>query len=417
MRLGSLTLALGLPALAAAAMLVPGCAWQENEPNVLVVVVDNLRADAVRSGPRIPNINRLKQRGLVFRTCFSHTPSTTGGAAALFSGRLPHETGISVDGRTVDDSVPLLAETLALEGYLAFGAVGVPGLRPDNHGAGVTRGFAAFAAPADGVEPPARTNERLLGLLDGAEEERPWLLYAHYALSDATEPSETDQSGRLDPSERSEARREYFADIERADRALGSLLNELRERNAYDNTLVVLTANHGASLGQHADDDQRGGLYDEVLRVPLVIKLPKNHTAAADLRRATNVLARVVDITPTVLDVLDMDALPSVAGRTLIDETERELTAEIRPPLAPTPRYARRNDRYKLIYAPAEERFEMYDLSRDPLELDNVFAVEGHLWSAWQDDLRAIAESDFGYTEESDRGSTVVSQRAQILGN
>jgi arylsulfatase A-like enzyme len=475
---------------AALALVLPACSWSTPEPNVLVIVVDNLRADAVRSDTHSPNLDRLKQCGLVYRSCFAHTPSTVSAQATLFSGRLPHSTGITTDGRTYDDSVPLLAERLSGAGYQTLGAAGTSALRQVQGTRGLTRGFTAFETPEFGVETATETNRRLFDLLDRADTERPWFLFAHYAdpvepfAAHGTSQAKADvlvngepkgavmvaedgcwegdlvlKPGRnrvkfradapielhgfrcdaefhpIEPTirpagdkakeivvelkndgdddlavsirarvndvpERTEQRRRYFLEVEAVDRAMGALLEQLHARNEFDNTLILLTSNHGTSLGQHAAKDQRGYLYDEIVRVPLIVKLPRKHDAAADLRRSCNQLTRLVDVTPTILDLLDLDALPSVAGRSLADEVARELTAEVQPPLTTTPCYAKRNDRFKLIYSPSEERFEMFDLSRDPLELDNVFAVEGHLWVEWQNELRSIAESTFGYDEE-----------------
>jgi len=497
--------------LASLALVLPACSWDTPEPNVLVIVVDNLRADAVKSGTHVPSIDRLMQRGLVYRMCFGHTPSTVGAQATLFSGRLPHRAGVTADGQTVDHEVPLLAEQLAREGYLTLGAAGTSVFRRKEGVQGLTRGFTEFVAPKVGVETATETNRRLFELLERTDPERPWFLFAHY--SDPSEPFAAHDTVRAaadvllngdsigtvriaedglweadvilrpgrnriafqaktpiqlhdftcesrfqaldatiqptldgdtttrtreivvelvhdgdkelpvfvharvnDTPTRTEQRRRYFLEVESADRAVGVLLDRLRERGEYDDTLIILTSNHGASLGQHVAEDQRGYLYDEIVRVPLVLKLPRNHDATAELRGSCNRLARLVDVTPTILDLLDFDALPSVAGRSLADQAERELVAEVQPPLTQTPRYAKRNDRFKLIYSPADERFEMFDLARDPLELDNVFAVEGHLWADWQDELRAIAESDFGYDEGSGEVTQVEMQRARVLG-
>jgi arylsulfatase A-like enzyme len=493
----------GLAVLAAGS-----CSWTTREPNVLVVVVDSLRADALvhtPGAPSTPAFAALEQDGVRFRTAFSPTPAGGPAVAALFTGRLPSRAGVLADGSDVDPDVPLLAEALAHEGYQTLAVVGLADLAPRARGEGLDRGFASFETPPEGSEPAERTTARALAALGRVDPQKPWLLYVHYAdprepyaahgtagakaalaldgrtldtlplceddawqgeavlspgrhkltlasdtpfrldafacrtASDPIEPSirppdapegarsmtialENRESKPLkvqietrlhDVVTDREARRRYGLEVESADRALGTLLAALREGDQYDTTLVVLTSNHGAALGQHAGTTG-AGLYDEELRVPLVIKPPAKDPHADRLRSQSDVIARLVDVTPTVLDLLGEDALPSAAGRSLLDKTAARLvTAEVGPPLAQDPRCALRDERYKLIYVSGEDRYEMYDLARDPLELDNVFAIEGHLWADWQRQLRSMAQK--GLVEPStDRDA--MAQRARVLG-
>jgi len=100
-----------------------------------------------------------------------------------------------------------------------------------------------------------------------------------------------------------------------------------------------------------------------------------------------------VDLVPTLTQLLNLDDFPGAMGRSLLEGGQRTLLAEAHPPEAPRDLYALRDERYKLIYDPDQEFFELYDLQRDPGELTNLFGA-GDRFPAWQDRLRRAADEE-----------------------
>jgi len=129
-----------------------------------------------------------------------------------------------------------------------------------------------------------------------------------------------------------------------------------------------------------------------VLRVPLVIKPALNDDARGELAQRRLDVVRVIDLAPTLLEILGEDPLPGAEGLSLLHDGVRTLMAEVHPPQAPSSVLALRDERYKLVYTAGEDRFEMYDVKSDTLEMDNVFVLQGHFRSKWQAQLRDLAE-------------------------
>jgi arylsulfatase A-like enzyme len=190
-----------------------------------------------------------------------------------------------------------------------------------------------------------------------------------------------------------EARRRYKLEVESVDRAIGALLDDLREKNRYDDTCIVLTADHGEALGEHGRVGHLANLFDELLRVPLIIKPPKSSDGLAVLHKLQLEIVRQIDIVPTILELIDCPPLPGCQGVSLLHPEERVLTAETHPPEAKDTLFAMRDARYKMVFIPIENRFEMYDLNSDTLEVDDVFQLQGHYRLGWQAQLRKLAQN------------------------
>jgi len=104
-------------------------------------------------------------------------------------------------------------------------------------------------------------------------------------------------------------------------------------------------------------------------------------------------IVRHVDLVPTILDIVGGPQLPGAQGVSLLSTDQRIVEAETHPPEAATSLFAMRDTRYKLVFAPAEDRFEMFDMHSDTLELENVFPLQGQFRSNWQTELRKLAQN------------------------
>lgn len=189
----------------------------------------------------------------------------------------------------------------------------------------------------------------------------------------------------------SESRARYRHEVEAVDAAIGKLVAELKRRGVYDNTLIVLTADHGEALGEHDTLGHGTTLYDEALHIPLVLKLPKECKLETALFKRTGMLARLIDIAPTILNILELSPLRGATGSSLAQVEKRILIAETHAGTPLQSIFCMRDNRYKLIYHLEGSRFEMYDLAQDPSELDDVFRTQGHLLAEWQHELKNMS--------------------------
>jgi arylsulfatase A-like enzyme len=206
----------------------------------------------------------------------------------------------------------------------------------------------------------------------------------------------------------------YRAEAEVADRAVGELLAELQRRGLYESSLIVFTSDHGEALGEHGIVGHVRTLYDELLHVPLVIKPPRGHQESRRLRAAKDVLARHIDVVPTVLELLGLPALPGQRGLSLLHTGERLLAAETHAPEAPHTLYGLRDLRWKMVCHADDGSFELYDLRSDPGELENVFERDGAMRGDWQTILREFAR--LGTAGELDPATLDPRTRSRLEG-
>ena len=182
----------------------------------------------------------------------------------------------------------------------------------------------------------------------------------------------------------------YRREAEAADTAFGNLVAMLKKRKLYDSSLIVFTSDHGEALGEHGVVGHVVNLHDEMLHVPLMIKLPKGHEGRHFLERSQRDLVRLIDVVPTILDACGLPPLPGQEGISLMGDGERTLLAQTFRPEAPRTLYALRDQRTKLVFDVAADTFRMYDLASDPGEMHDIFAKAGAQKSAWQKQLRAL---------------------------
>lgn len=182
----------------------------------------------------------------------------------------------------------------------------------------------------------------------------------------------------------------YDAGLLYVDENVGALLNDLREMGHLDNTAVFLTADHGEEFREHGDFGHGAGihvpdaglppikLYDELLHVPLIIHAPALGRAAGQV----DALASLVDLPPTIVDLLGLPAVDSWHGRSLlplmqakVDQVRKEVFSEyaVRGRGFSKPVVACRTDRWKYIHDGAFDRHQLYDLVADPEEQHNLY--------------------------------------------
>jgi arylsulfatase A-like enzyme/Flp pilus assembly protein TadD len=382
---------------------VPIAAGALHGSNVLLITIDTLRADRVgaygSNRGLTPTIDGFAKDGWRFERAYAHVPLTLPSHASLLTASYPTRQGVHDNGTfRLGPSSPTLAEALKRDGYRTAAFVGAFVL---DARFGLGRGFDVYddrmvgrggdvefvqrsaeqvLAPAydwiigkgsglraEDLERPSST----LSPKPSALADRPWFAWVH--LYDPHEPYAPPE-----PYRSRYAAEPYDGEIAYADAALGAFVGNLRRSNALDHTLVIIASDHGESLGEHGERTHGLFAYDVTLRVPLVMWAPAR--LLPGLFRDT---MRLVDVAPTILDLLGVPPLPSVDGRSV-----RPFAGGGQPFDRPASYFEALNanlargwapltgvvvDRLKLIDLPVPE---LYDLEADPGEQHNLYAQQ-----------------------------------------
>jgi arylsulfatase A-like enzyme/thioredoxin-like negative regulator of GroEL len=348
---------------------------------VLLVSIDTLRADHLGCyGARdaeTPAIDALATEGALFLRAYSPLPMTLPAHATMMTGLQPLAHGLVDNGITSADlGAATLAERLSAGGYdtAAFAAAFVL-----NRMFGLDRGFALYDdGPPEETElvglfrRVADARERVDAAIDwlGRPRQRPFFLWLH--LFDVHAPHVAPE-----PFARRFASDPYSGEVAYVDSQVRRLLEYLKWRGLEGRTLVVLTSDHGESLGEHGEKTHGFFLYDATLRVPLIVRLPGRIPAGRRVEEA----ATLADLSPTILDLLGLPPNPRSHGVALFAapaaRLDRALWAQSDYPLRQYG-WARlrsvRRGTWKYIDAP---RPELYDLASDPGETRNLAATAG----------------------------------------
>jgi arylsulfatase A-like enzyme len=384
-------------------------------PSVVLISVDTLRADALGAyGGAVPTptFDRLAAEGALFEKAFAPAPATAPSHATLFTGQTPQRHGVLRNGEPLAETMTTLAEAFQARGYDTAAFVSSFVLDPRF---GWGQGFKTFDAVLpeagstmgkgraypgafwsaqrfDGFDRRATTTtEAAIRWLETAPE--PFFLFVHYfdphapyvapkLFADRTANVRFPLEGRdvpgVAPAQLERLVQNYHGEVLYVDDSLAALLDAV-ERRTGDTALVVVTSDHGEGLGQHRWLEHAVHLYDEQVRVPLLVRWPGQ--VPTGRRIATPV--ELADVAPTVLELAGIESREPRDGRSLV----ASLTSGAEPPA--TPLYGirrlvdentgwdqgvklsvRAND-WKYIFA-SESPHELYDLVLDPTERHNV---------------------------------------------
>ena len=391
--MGALVLALSATSL--------GCAGEDPlpRPPIVLIVLDTLRADhlgaygAERSTS--PRIDELAGRSLVFERATSTAPWTNPSMAALFTGEHPAALGIREAAAVLPAAVPTLTETLSAAGYQTFGVVSHIYV---GEKLGFARGFERWNeehARGHHYVSSAAVTDAALAQLDGRDPERPFFLFVHYFDAhyqyleheghrftqgpprEGVEALSVDElrgrvgAGQLAPGDLRRLADVYDSEVSFVDHHVGRLLDELERQGLYDASLVVLTADHGEALGDHGWVGHTRTLYQELVRTPLLVKLPGS-------RESTRVAASVStrDVYPTLVDHLRL----RVPGQA--DAAQRSLlnVEDDRPAFSETQSNATLQSvtlgPWKLVHDTSSGAQRLFDLASDPGESRDRAAAE-----------------------------------------
>lgn len=344
-----------------------------DKPNIILIAVDTLRADHLgtygHAGGITPHIDAMASDGVVFEKAFTQASWTRPSFATLFTSMLPSSHTCETKVAVLPDQVTTLAEVLQKQGYATGGL-------PDN--INVTRAFNfqqgfdyfEYQAPsyiAGATESAAqlsmynvmrKVRDRLVGnarrvedyyqpaeavlktartyITANQEKKNRWFLWIH--LMEPHDPYfEHPYDGRAvgrawhphpDPSEAEHLHQLYEGEVHHLDGQVGQFIDWLKRQELYDDTLIVLTSDHGEEFYEHHGWWHGVTLYDDVTRVPLILKLPKGELAGERVPWQV----REMDIAPTLVAYAGADQPDDWQGRNLLDVEARQALAALDAP-------------------------------------------------------------------------------------
>ncbi len=396
-----------------------------------MISLDTTRADGLScyggEGARTPNLDALAARGLRFATALSQAPTTLASHTALFSGLDTHKSGVARNGTPPDEKLPLLAERLAAAGWDTQAVIGASVL---NARQGLSRGFRVYDDDVGEARVRKRfeddapgVTERALAAVDARQPGKPLFLFVHYfdvhmpwtsaprALQDellgpaprvVTPRSKAmkqifaiGRAGKLTDEHRRQMRALYLAEVVWVDQHVGALLDGLEARGALSESLVVVFADHGESLGEPSASHVFGHGADvdgPNLHVPLILA---GRGALSVPTAIVERQVRLMDVGPTLLGLLGLE--PKLGE----GEDLRPLwtSPESAPPAPPS---------YAEASKPLEhERTDAWN----NLDFERSVAEDGHLWvrTPWRDDEARLVRLAPGFPEvqDPDRAATL----------
>lgn len=390
-------------------------------PNVLLITMDSLRPDHLGcydyARANTPNIDALAQDGVIFMEAIAQATFTHISVPSMITGKYPTFTRVKSPAAHLDSSHITLAEVLQEQGYFTYGIVA-------NWNESFNQGFEQIHSDSQHT---LRKTELCLEALDQLDD-HPffiWLYYwdphapyappaefmrvyeAHYTWEDGksySRPSRVEKNENLrDPSgfyggtprvlvrinegkivltqaEREHLINLYDAEITFVDSNIKEVLDKIKELGLWENTMVVLNADHGEAFGEHGRYYHGRTIYEEQVRVPLIIKPPQSLATG----KAIHGPVRNLDIMPTILDYCDIQTPAEIQGQSL-----RPFIINGHSPNLPTcletfgyPKgkssifqlIGYRQGEYKLIFDLVADRTELYHLYQDPGETNDLLA-------------------------------------------
>jgi arylsulfatase A-like enzyme len=389
--------------------------------NVLLITIDTLRSDHIGAygyNKNItPHIDKLAKEGITFKKVIAQAPYTAPSHASILTSTYPfvHNTrnmffqdasGKKIEG--VNYPLPpenvTLAEILKEEGY--YTSAFVSGCTLTEKFSGLHQGFDVYEDTFDGVERGADSTNQLVFKWLQENYKKKFFLWVHYfdphfpySPPESVKKDSTFKKMNFDidlkkirknpflrdriKSQEDIARQIYLYDMEIkfVDEQVGTLLKMIKEYNIIDNTLIILTADHGESLIEHNEYFDHGSyLYDVCLKIPLIIKFPHNEL----IGKVRNLMVQSIDIMPTILDFLKIQLRNELQGKSLMpiilnkkmstipfsySESDAVLSERFGERLR-----AYREENWKLIYASdgVMAESELYNKADDPYETKNV---------------------------------------------
>ncbi len=371
--------------------------------NVLFFTLDTTRADHIGcyGYPKIstPNIDFLADEGILFQNATAQSPLTLPSHSSIFTGSYPLFHGVRDNGGFyLEEDKVTLAEILQKEGWTTGAFIGAFvldsrwGLNQgfdhyyDNFDFAKYKKISLASVQREGGE----VIKAFFEWFEGNSQKRFFSWIHFYDPHTPYEPPEPYKS-----QYEKQPWGLYDGEIAYVDFLIGKVLENLRERDLLEKTVIIIVGDHGESLGEHHESAHGFFIYDATVSVPLIIRIPSAHLQGKTI--ATQV--QNVDIMPTLCELLDLQVPETVQGRSLLPLIMGRKLKKEPPAYSETyyPRYhygwselkSLRTTKYKYILAP---RPELYDLDLDPREQNNIFNKNRSLGNEFAQQLKTIEE-------------------------
>jgi arylsulfatase A-like enzyme/Flp pilus assembly protein TadD len=355
--------------------------------NILLVTFDTTRADHIRcygyKDIKTPNIDRLAKEGCLFEKAFTPVPITFPAHASMLTGLYPPTHGIRNNATyALSESVITLPELLKERGYKTAAFISAYVL---DRRFGLDQGFDIYDDDLEtGVEPKLSQKERraetvtkaAIKWLERVGDESFFLWVHYFDPHDAWSPPP--------PYSEEYANNPYDGEIAYADHWLGKLLDKLHKQKLTKNTLIVLAGDHGEGLGDHHEKTHGIFIYDATIWVPLIFSCPR----ILPKSRRISSLVRLVDITPTILEIIAYKIPEHMQGVSLspwmlkkAKNPELALYCETFYPKSThnwSPLKGLRTKTWKYIEAPIKELYRTLEMDKETQE---KLRSLGYVWT------------------------------------
>ncbi|MCP4631868.1 MAG: sulfatase-like hydrolase/transferase [candidate division Zixibacteria bacterium] len=392
----------------------------KDKPYVFLIVIDALRYDWISPYGfeiKTPNLQKLAEDGILYKNSFSQCCWTRPSIASMFTSLYPSQHGVETFFNIINSSLPTLAESMNKAGYYTIGFHNNLHISYNNN---FQQGFNYYKYlfplkeyPSNPEDPRLKYANSFGNTLSSIKRKFGWRKSVHYwyidAVSSAMEVNmwidenldkkffmfihlmdphgpyfEFAKNGDWDiarpPMKGAPYKSEkhlrkcanyYKKEIKHVDKALGDLIENLKEKGIYDNSIILLTSDHGQEFDDHGGSTHGKTLYDEMIHTPLIIKLPYSEKKGT----IDTSLVQSIDIAPTLSTFVHADIPAKWEGVDIFSGAVTNWTIAQRIKFGKRPVSIRNLS--KKLYIAYENIYHLpplgyYNIRTDPLEQDNL---------------------------------------------
>jgi choline-sulfatase len=412
-------------------MALSGCGGESapkgNDKDVVaLVIIDTLRRDALgcygNTEAHTPTIDGLAKEGTRFGQAISASGWTLPSVASIMTGNWPamHKAlGKNTRLTPITEDLPMASEVFAANGYTSIGFANAAFLSPL---LGLDRGFDLFDhkhAYNWEIRRADETVDAALNVISQREGEKIFLLLhlfdAHLdydppdgfitpfigarrepdlpiSMKECLALRQGEEHTAPKPADIEYIQSAYQGEVAFVDTAIERFIGGLKELGRWDATTMVITSDHGEEFWDHGGFEHGHTLYDELVRIPLVIRAPKDITLSSHLVERQ---VRTIDIMPTLYNMAGIKNFPSFIGESLLPDMLGQTPARIPPAFSQGTLYGAdkmswRHEGFNLIIDRAKkgvDAIELYDLEKDPLQMNDISKTRPRLTSKYSEEL------------------------------